>query len=327
MATSPQDMLVVAWFGMLCVMLVFYVITDGFDLGTGIISLTLRREEERSLLFRSIAHVWDANETWLVVLGGALFGAFPAAYALILSGLYVPISAMIFGFILRGASIEFRHAAHWKPGWDLLFGLGSLLVALAQGWVLGRIITGMSADAMSLAFTAATSIGVACGYTLLGATYLVRKTGGPLASRARKLALVAVIATVAAAIVASAGTLLVSPLGRDRWDHPGVFHALLALGAIAALSFVFVLLTLVKGSTTKPFLGSVVMFLASLGGLAVSIYPNVVPGRLTLAEAASGESTLIFMLFGVGILMPVMLGYNIYQYMAFRGVIQPAKAP
>jgi cytochrome d ubiquinol oxidase subunit II len=327
MATSPQDMLVVAWFGMLCAMLVFYVITDGFDLGTGIISLTLRREEERSLLFRSIAHVWDANETWLVVLGGALFGAFPAAYALILSGLYVPISAMIFGFILRGASIEFRHAAQRKRGWDLLFGLGSLLVALAQGWVLGRIITGLSPDAMSLGFTAATSIGVACGYTLLGATYLVKKTSGPLASRARRLALLSVIATVTAALLVSAGTLLASPLGRDRWAHPEVLHGLLALGAIAALAFVFVVVALARGATTEPFLGSVVMFLASLGGLAMSIYPNLVPGRLTLAEAASGESTLIFMLFGVGTLMPVMLGYNIYQYMAFRGVINPAKLP
>jgi len=198
---------------------------------------------------------------------------------------------------------------------------------LAQGWVLGRIVTGLSPDVSSLWFTLATSLGVACGYTLLGATYLLKKTGGPLATQARAYAVVALVATVVAALVVSAGTLWVSPLGRERWNHPQVLHGLLALGAIAAAAFVFVLVSLLRGSARRPFGGSVVLFLASLAGLAVSLYPNVVPGQLTLAQAAAGDNTLVFMLFGIGMLMPVMLGYNLYQYLAFRGMIEPAKAP
>ena len=140
---STQDLLNHAWFGLIGLMLVLYVVTDGFDLGVGILTLLRRREADRDLMVQSIGHVWDANETWLVALGGALFGAFPAAYAMILSDLYVPVMVLIASFIMRGAAIEFRHAAHTsKMVWDRVFGLGSLLAAISQGIVLGKILTG-----------------------------------------------------------------------------------------------------------------------------------------------------------------------------------------
>jgi cytochrome bd ubiquinol oxidase subunit II len=304
-------------------MLACYVVTDGFDLGAGILSLALREERERDLVFQSIAHVWDANETWLVVLGGALFGAFPAAYALILGTAYVPVTLMIAGFILRGAAIEFRHVAHWKRGWDSLFGIGSLLAALSQGWILGRIVTGLASDRLSLAFAVAAALGVASGYALLGATYLIKKTGGPLQAHACRHALISVFCTVSAAVVVSAGTLLLSPLGRMRWAEPAVFRALLALAAVASVAFVVIVRALLTGRQGVPFRATIVMFLASLGGLALSIYPNFIPGRLSLAEAVASDNTLVFMLFGIGLLMPVMLGYNLYQYFAFRGRLMP----
>src|SRR5271155_5807313 len=128
-----QTLLNHAWFGLIGLMLVLYVITDGFDLGVGILSLFRSKESDRDVMVQSIGHVWDANETWLVVLGGALFGAFPAAYAMLFSDLYAPMMVLIASMIMRGAAIEFRHAAMAsKPVWDRIFGLGSLLAAICQ---------------------------------------------------------------------------------------------------------------------------------------------------------------------------------------------------
>jgi cytochrome d ubiquinol oxidase subunit II len=326
MEASAHAMLTLAWFGLLCALLTCYVVTDGFDLGVGILSLSLREERDRDLVFQSIAHVWDANETWLVVLGGALFGAFPAAYALILDSAYVPVTLMIAGFIMRGAAIEFRHVARWKRGWDKVFGIGSLIAALSQGWVLGRIVTGLSGDGLSIGFAAAAAVGVAAGYALLGATYLIKKTGGPLQAHARRHAMVAVFATVSAAIVVSVGTLVLSPVGRMRWQDPAIFTALLTLAAVAAGAFLVIVRALVTGRPSVPFRAAIVMFLASLSGLALSVYPNFIPGRLSLAEAVASDNTLVFMLFGIGLLMPVMLAYNLYQYFAFRGRLMPTEA-
>src|ERR1700688_1948120 len=141
---TAESLLSQAWFCLIGLMLVLYVITDGLDLGVGILSLFRSKESERDLMIQSIGHVWDANETWLVVLGGALFGAFPSAYAMILSDLYVPVMVLIASFIMRGAAIEFRHAAHGsKAVWDRVFGIGSLLAAISQGVVLGDILTGL----------------------------------------------------------------------------------------------------------------------------------------------------------------------------------------
>src|SRR6202166_4914752 len=131
-ATAPTTLIQI-WFCLIGLMLVLYVVTDGFDLGIGILSLVTAEEKDRSMMMQTIGHVWDANETWLVVLGGALFGAFPTAYAMILSDLYVPVMVLIASFMMRGAAIEFRHSARTgKTLWDRVFGLGSLLAAISQ---------------------------------------------------------------------------------------------------------------------------------------------------------------------------------------------------
>src|ERR1700694_4432540 len=153
MDSSTHLLLAYIWFGLLGLMLVFYVVTDGFDLGVGILSLLRSQRTDRDVMVQSIGHVWDANETWLVVAGGALFGAFPSAYAILLQELYIPIMILITSLILRGASIEFRHAAGHKRIWDAAFGLGSLLAALSQGIVLGKIITGLAPGALTATFT------------------------------------------------------------------------------------------------------------------------------------------------------------------------------
>jgi cytochrome d ubiquinol oxidase subunit II len=321
MNIASHGMLGTVWFALIGLMLVFYVVTDGFDLGVGILSLFTCRESDRDLIFQSIGHVWDANETWLVVVGGALFGAFPGAYAMLLQELYIPIMLLIASLILRGASIEFRHAAHNKHLWDVVFGLGSLLAALAQGVVLGNVITGLEPSALNTIFTAVTALGVISGYTLLGATYLVKKTSGRLEQTARRHTVVSVLTTVASAIVLSAGTMIFSSIGHGRWAQPGVFTALLLLALVAALSFIYILFAVRVNSVRGPFRAAVLLFLSSFAGLAISFFPDLVPGKLTIAEAASDSSTLIFMLVGIGMVLPVMVGYNLFQYHVFRGKV------
>ena len=221
-------------------MLACYVITDGFDLGIGVLSLFTRERSDRDMMVQSIAHVRDANETWLVVLGGGLFGAFPAAYALLLQHLYVPLMALIGGLILRGAAIEFRHAARRGPFWDRAFGIGSLIAAVSQGVVLGRLITGLEPGVWNGVFIAFAAIGVAAGYALLGATYLLKKTEGGIEGAARRWTLICLPVTVCSALVLSAATLRFSLIGTQRWDQPGVMPLLLVLGAIAAAASAYI---------------------------------------------------------------------------------------
>lgn len=329
MNASTHALLANTWFVLIGLMLAFYVITDGFDLGVGILSLFTRREEQRDQIFTSIAHVWDANETWLVVLGGALFGAFPAAYAALMSQLYLPVMGLIVSLILRGAAIEFRHAASDKRGWDLAFGLGSLGAALAQGVVLGHVITGLAPGAGSLLFVAAAAGGVASGYALLGAGYLLKKTGGALAQRARRWVAASLALTLVAAVVLTGFTLFLSEVGRQRWEQPGALPVLLGLGAAAALATLWIVYALFMDDRRGPFRGALALFLASFAGLAFSLFPNLVPGRLTVLGAASDSNTLVFMLIGIGFVFPVMIGYNLFQYHAFRGEVggQPDGVP
>jgi cytochrome d ubiquinol oxidase subunit II len=314
-------MLALTWFGVIGLMLVFYVIADGFDLGIGILSLLRKRREDHDVMVQTIGYVWDANETWLVVLGGALFGAFPDAYALILQDLYLPIMLLIAGLIMRGAAIEFRHSVSHGPIWDKVFGIGSLVAALAQGIVLGKVITGLMPGTLNDVFVAVSAIGVVAGYSLLGSTYLVKKTAGTIEQWSRRIALLTAVVTVVAAVILTAATWFISEVGHDRWRQPGVFHVLMALGLAAATAFAFMMAALYMGGSRGPFRAAVALFVLSFAGLAISLFPDFVPGKLGIVEAASDSSTLVFMLIGIGFLFPVMIGYNLYQYYIFRGKV------
>jgi cytochrome d ubiquinol oxidase subunit II len=322
MNTPTHDLLAHFWFGVMGLMLVFYVITDGFDLGAGLLSLFTPEERDRDQIFGAIGHVWDANETWLVVLGGAMFGAFPEAYALLLHTLYVPVMALIASLILRGAAIEFRHAAHNKRGWDIAFGIGSLGAAASQGVVLGSVITGLTPGGLNAVFIAVTALGVVSGYALLGATYMIKKAGGDMVRASRRQAWWCVSATVACAALLTAATLLLPQIGHDHWRQPVVFPLLAVLGALSAAAIALLAHGLFTGAERTPFRASVALFVFSFSGLAVSLFPDLVPGRLAIADAASDTSTLVFMLCGIGLIFPVMVGYNLYQYHVFRGRVQ-----
>jgi cytochrome d ubiquinol oxidase subunit II len=228
---------------------------------------------------------------------------------------------LIAGLIMRGAAIEFRHSVSHGPAWDKVFGIGSLVAAIAQGVILGKVITGLIPGDMSGVFIAVTAIGVVAGYTLLGSTYLVKKTVGSIEQWSRRLALLSAFVTVAAAVVLTAATWFISEVGQDRWTQHGVFHLLAALGLASALAFAYIMGSLYLGSARGPFRASVVLFVLSFVGLAVSLFPDFVPGKLGIVEAASDTSTLVFMLIGIGLIFPVMIGYNLYQYYIFRGKV------
>jgi len=320
------------WFLLLSLIAVLYVLLDGFDLGVGLLCLFEPDEQRRRMMMISVGSVWDANETWLVLLGGALFGAFPAVYATALHGLYVPIMAMIFGLILRGAGFEFRQNASRKRFWDWAFGGGSLLTALPQGYILGGLIGGLPVAQSQFAghlwswctsFSTFVAAAVVFGYGLLGATYLIIKAEGELQAinrRRARLAAWAMCLAVTAILLSIPG---LHPFVSQRWFTAPYSFGFLFLAVAALWSFGMLLRTLRSGRELAPFLWSCMIFLICYSGLAASLYPYLIPPSLTLQASASSSATLVFMLIGIGLLVPVMLTYNGYQYLVFRGKLHP----
>lgn len=329
--TEIHHFLASLWYLLLGGILMLYVITDGFDLGVGVLSLLERDDYRRGVMMAAIGGVWDANETWLVLFGGALFGAFPVVYAVTLHALYIPISAMLFGLILRGVALEFRDHAYNRMWWNFAFGGGSLLAVVAQGYALGCVISGLqvvngkftgSIWSWLSPFSTVVAIGVAAGYTLLGGTYLVMKTEGVLQARyCRHSRYAAWIMLFCASAVT-----LITPLINDyialRWfSFPDIIY-LIVLPCLALFAFVMLLRSLHGGKAHAPFIWSLMIFTSSFAGLASSLYPYLLPPSLTLDGAASSSATLMFMFVGIGMLLPVMLVYNAYQYVVFRGTIK-----
>lgn len=310
------------WFFLLGFILVLYVILDGFDLGVGILSLSSRDEEDRSLVLGSIGPVWHASQTWLVVLGGLLFGAFPLAYGLILSALYIPVYLMLFGLILRAVSLEFREEASKKKPWSLACGGSSLLAATAQGLVLGSLLQGLKIDGHTFAgnvwdwlqpFPILAAVGLVCGYGLLGATYLICKTEGDRQRRSYRQAR-------GAAVLVLAAMLILGLWARLRLPHltPGRLWPLVYLLVFIAL-IAGLLRSLQQRREQAPFLWSLAVFLLAGAGLAASLYPYIIPPAVTIAAAAAPPLTLTIMLAVMGLLLPVMLIYNAYLHRVFRG--------
>ncbi len=324
-----EQVLPIVWFGILALFLSIYLITDGFDLGVGILSLKRRNEEERGVLISSLSSVWDANETWLVCTGGILFGAFPLAYGTIVNALYIPITLMVIGFILRAVSFEFREYSHNKTFWSLAFGGGSLLTTLSQGLILGGVLAGIKVDETGafiggiwdwLNFPSIlVAITVVQGYGMVGSTYLILKTTGELQKTYYRTALSSTLGALIGAIVITAAVPVVYEHTRDRLFHqPGIFiFALIPLLAIFAVSRL--IHSLNEGQETTPFIWSVVIFIITILGLAFVIFPYIIPMKVTIFEASSSLSSQVFMIMFIGFFIPIMLFYNAYLYRVFRG--------
>lgn len=321
--------LVDVWVVFLGLFLTFYVVLDGFDLGIGVLSLFVREDERRGIMMASLGSVWDANETWLVVLGGALFGAFPTAYGVVLNALYLPVIVMIFALMFRGVAFEFREHAGRRL-WDFAFGIGSLIAALCQGFVLGGLIAGPTVSGGRFAggpfewlspFSLLVASGVVFGYVLLGATYLIVKTEGAAQKHGVRTAWIAGALMLTAAAGVSIWTPILYPFVADKWFGRGVISAFAIPPLFALFCSVMLARALWKRHEHAPFVWSVGIFLASLIGLASSLYPYLVPRAMTASQAASDSLTLVFMMLGMGLLIPVMIAYNVYQYFVFRGKV------
>ncbi|PLZ98739.1 cytochrome d ubiquinol oxidase subunit II [Fischerella thermalis CCMEE 5268] len=319
------------WFGILALFLFLYVMLDGFDLGVGILSLTASTEERRGILMTSLSNIWDANETWLVLMGGGLFGAFPLAYGTILNALYIPILLMVFGLIFRAVAFEFREQAKRKLFWNFAFGAGSFLAALGQGFALGGVLKGIQVDQAGhfigttwdwLSWqTVLIALTLIQGYVLIGSTYLVWKTTGELQDTHYKTAKIAAVTTLIGAILITIGTPIFYDYARERLFHRPLVYLFAVIPLLGVLLISLLIRSLFRKEEKAPFIWTILIFLLTFVGLAMVVFPYIIPTQITIYEAAADPSALVFMIIFIGALIPVMLFYNIYQYIVFRGKI------
>jgi cytochrome d ubiquinol oxidase subunit II len=320
------------WAGIIFFAVFMYVVLDGFDLGIGMLYPFVPGKRERDVMMNSVAPVWDGNETWLVLGGEGLLLAFPAAYSIILSGLYLPLVFMLLGLIFRGVAFEFRFKANdrERPVWDAAFIGGSTVAAFFQGVSLGAYLQGIPVSGRSYAggpldwlapFPLAAGAGVMIAYTLLGATWLVMKTEGELQRRMVRLARRFTWLLLGAITVVSVWTPLAHPAVAERWF---AFPNLLILAPVPLLVVVaaaLLLRALRRDSYLRPFVAALALVLLGYAGMAISIWPHIVPPTITIAEAAAPPETQGFALVGTLFVLPFILGYTFWSYRVFRGKV------
>jgi len=318
----------VIFVGLMALAVIVYAILDGYDLGVGILlPIAPEAERERDIMIASIGPFWDANETWLVLAVGLMLIAFPAAHSLILMNLYLPVVIMLIGLIMRGVAFDFRAkaAVAHKLAWDRIFKFGSLLTTLTQGYMLGAYVTGFETSVLTIIFCLLSAIGVSAAYCYIGSAWLILKTENDLQKRAidwtQKSGRITFVGILAVSLI----NLWINPNVFDRWfEFPLVFFALLIpVISLSAFSANEVLLNRLPKTQDRhcwlPFILVTVIFVMSFAGLAFSFFPDIVPGQLTIWEAASAPESLSFILIGALIVIPIILLYTAYSYRVFWG--------
>jgi cytochrome d ubiquinol oxidase subunit II len=312
--------------------IIFYVLLDGFDLGVGMLSGFALESRSRNIIMNSIGPIWDGNETWLILGGLGLLAAFPVAFAVIIPAVYFPILVMLLGLIFRGVAFEFRlRDAENRTFWDYAFCYGSAIATFAQGVLLGSFIQGFEVRNGQFAgtsfsfltpFSVLTGIGLMFGYALLGAGWLILKTDGEIQEEARRHGRICLVAALLVVAAVSLWMPSISPAIATRWfTWPNaLFFAPVPLATVLLGWFTWRAL----GSTAEatPFLGAMALFVVSYLGIAISIYPMIVPYHYTLWEAASSPRTQAFLLVGTLFLLPVILTYSAWSYWVFRGKVR-----
>lgn len=320
------------WAAIIGTAVALYVILDGFDLGLGILFPFAPEEARRDVMMNTVAPFWDGNETWLVLGGAGLLVAFPLAYAIIMPAVYLPIIVMLLALIFRGVAFEFRWVAKPKHQvWDAAFTWGSIVAAFSQGVVLGGLLQGIKVENRAFAggtFDWLTPFSIFCGfalvagYALLAATWLVMKTEGPIAEWARHRAKQALFLVLVAVAVISLWTPFILPRIFDVWfSWPNILllSPVPVLTGIAALSC---WRGLQARAEVQPFVSAIALFLLGLLGLVISNMPYLVPPTVTVWDAAAAPSSQLFMLVGMLIMLPIILGYTAFVYWTFRGKVR-----
>jgi cytochrome d ubiquinol oxidase subunit II len=320
----------VIFVGLMGLAFLIYAMLDGYDLGVGILlpnNSDAQSEAERDVMISSIGPFWDANETWLVLGFGLLLVAFPSAHSLILFHLYLPVTVMLAGLILRGVAFDFRAKAlpDHKELWDKTFKVGSLLATLAQGYMLGMFVMGFEYTAAAFLFSALSAVCVTAGYSFIGAAWLVMKTEGDLQARsvrwARRCGWLTAVGIVAVSIV----NPLISGHVFEKWFGDSLSLLLLFIPAACFIMFLMVDRYLSRFpyendfGSWMPFIGIMIIFTLCFSALAYSFFPYVVPGEMDIWEAASAPESLWFILYGVVIVLPTIVAYTLFSYRVFWG--------
>ena len=321
--------LVLIWTAIIAIGVFLYVLLDGFDLGVGML-YGFAPPDHRPLVMNSIAPIWDANDTWLILGGVALLAVFPVAFAIIIPAVYFPVLLMLLALVFRGVAFEFRFEHKMaRRFWSWGFCVGSTIAAFAQGAVLGAFIQGFTVHGRDFSgtswdwltpFSVLTGLGLMSGYGLPGAGWLIIKTEGPLQAWARQAGRVCLGGVLLAILAISVWTPLADASIAQRWfgwPHMLLLVPVLLLTAAAAFAAWRALEG--WGGDAAPFLGGIGLFLLSYLGIAISLWPMIVPGHFTLWQAASSESTQAFLLVGTLLLLPVILMYTAWSYWVFRG--------
>jgi cytochrome d ubiquinol oxidase subunit II len=313
--------------------LMMYVVMDGFDLGIGILFPFIGDRHDRDVMVNTVAPVWDGNETWLVFGGAALMAAFPLAYAVLLSALYIPLVFMLMGLIWRGVAFEFRFKAdeRHRPFWDKAFAAGSYVATVSQGAALGAFINGFRVSGSSYAggtfdwltpFSLFAGFGLVVSYALLGCTWLIMKTEGALQRRFIALARPVTAAVVVAIGIVSIWTPLTHPAIAQRWfAFPNiiVFSPVPVLVVAAA----WAMMRLLRQEThAAPFLLALLLLFLGYSGLAISLWPNIIPPSISIREAAAPPESMGFTLVGALLVIPFILAYTAMSYYVFRGKVK-----
>lgn len=324
--------LVPIWTLILGVGVFLYVLLDGFDLGVGILFGFAPDTRSRNLIMNSIAPIWDGNETWLILGSVGLMAAFPLAFAIIIPAVYFPIAIMLLALVFRGVAFEFRYRdADHKSFWDHGFSWGSVIATFAQGIVLGAFIQGFKVDGRHFVgssfdcftpFSLLTGLALVLGYALLGAGWLVLKTDGDIQLTARRHGRTALVGVLIAVAAVSIWTPLADPDIAHRWFSWPNLIFLAPVPVVTAVIAFFVWRSLSGQSEAGPFIGAIGLFLMSYLGIAISLWPMIVPHHYTLREAASSQSTQAFLLVGTLFLLPIILLYTAWSYWVFRGKVR-----
>jgi cytochrome d ubiquinol oxidase subunit II len=322
--------MVMFWVLLLAISILLYVLLDGIDLGVGMLFGLTNGEIRRGAMLSAVAPIWDGNETWLIVTAVILWGAFPIVYATLLSAFYLPLIVMLLGLILRGVAFEFRYKTQrMRWIWDLSFAGGSLIATFLQGLTVGALVEGLQVTNGEYSggdfgwftpFAALCGIGLCLGYTLLGACWLLKKCDAEVRDVARRQIPVLAVGVLAFLVLVFAYALAEQLPILHRWiDRPYLF-VFPALGAIAATVLA---LSILNHNDHWPFYMVALIFVSAFGTLALSFWPYIIPGVITIDEAAAPQSSLMFMFWGCGLVVfPLMLLYTVISYTVFRGKVR-----
>ncbi|WP_343550915.1 cytochrome d ubiquinol oxidase subunit II [Pantoea sp.] len=323
----------IIWFAIIVFGTLMYIVMDGFDLGIGLLLPFNKDPIERDMMVNTVAPVWDGNETWLVLGGAALYGAFPLAYAVLLDALSIPLTAMLIGLIFRGVAFEFRFKAteEHRPFWDKSFIAGSLLATFSQGVAVGAILNGFpvvgreyAGSAMSwlAPFPLFCGVGLVIAYALLGCTWLIMKTEHDLHRKMSALATPLTLTLLLVVGIISIWTPLTHADIAQRWfSRPNLFW-FLPVPVLVVLCSWGIVRAIKREAHYSPFILTLALIFLGFSGLGISIWPNIIPPSITIWQAASPASSQAFMLVGGLLIIPVILGYTFWSYYVFRGKIK-----